>query len=92
MDKKFRFTFETIRTNTPLNDSQVVEYEFIALGINPCRINNTITIRAGSTLPRWKENINQNEKTGANNNYVLTFDDSDDPDNAVQVISKIMVA
>lgn len=83
----FFFNFQIYQKNIVLNDRQVHQYEFINLSTAPVTLNNQLTLKAGTNLSRFSENILENEKTSTQ--YQITFADETDPTNNLLVITKI---
>ena len=86
----FMFQYQLVTTNMNLNDQNVFKFRFIVLGANPVTINEVITLKLGSALSDFSEDINYGEKTKTQ--YRITFQNRIDPNNMLLVIQKIPVA
>lgn len=88
-DIAFTFFYNTYSKNVQLNDTNVFMYEFVVVGSTQVTINNQMTLKAGSNLSRFKEDIQAGEKTATQ--YNIKWLDEKDPANALLVITKVPV-
>jgi aspartyl/asparaginyl beta-hydroxylase (cupin superfamily) len=88
-DRAFTFNYQIYNRNAWLNDTNVFMYEFINLSNSSVTINNQMTLKGGTLLTRFKEDIQTGEKTATQ--YVIKFLNEADPNNALLVITKIPV-
>ena len=88
-DRAFTFNYQIYSKNAWLNDTNVFMYEFINLSTASVQINNQMTLKAGTNLSRFKEDIQAGEKTATQ--YFIKFLDESDPTNSLLVITKIPV-
>ncbi len=90
MVQKFRFDIQQYKNDATIPDQNVYQYQFIVLGSTAVTINQNMTLRVGSPLASWLEPIKAGEKSAQV--YKIRFQNSNDPNNLVIVISKIPVA
>lgn len=88
-DRAFYFNYQIYSKNAWLNDTNVYMYEFVNLSIAEVTLNNQLTLKAGTNLSRFKEDIQAGEKTATQ--YYIKFADETDPTNSLLVITKIPV-
>lgn len=87
-----RFSFEIVKTNKIIIDTNVLEYQFVNMSdTRPFTLNKLIRIEPQLATTRFvnslKFSVNANENDTTI--YEITFDDPYDPDNNVLVIMKL---
>lgn len=88
-DRAFTFNYQVYTKNAYLNDQNVFQYEFINLSTASVTLNNQLTLKAGTNLSQYKEDIQNGEKTATQ--YYIKFANDSDPTNSLLVITKIPV-
>ena len=85
----FFFNYQIYTKNTLLNDTNVFQYHFINLSTATVTLNNQLSLKAGTNLSEFKEDIQSGEKTATQ--YAIKFANDNDPTNNLLVITKIPV-
>jgi len=92
MEKKFKFNFRLITSDTTISDQNVTSFRFINLGEQNVLINNQLLlqgIQTGVSPQFFDEGFNTGEKTAQQ--YKIVFAKALNKTNLIQLIEKIEV-